>query len=452
MYHLYKKVPKTIEYPNGSKELTEENPFEKPSMLCVAAVDVPKSVFGITKAFMRMAGMRVRGAQGARIDAESFPVSFISMRDDYTDRDNRDKQFVEKYFMPLIMDENSNYSLDRARKNMRNINIMSYCDGTQKIVYLMEEFKRQMEEKGIPVEEIDSILSQIALITFSTDREIRSIGTTTIDFHDINDNEVENNPEHISEHMIDEVEASDIKEKLFINPNAITGEYLISGTGTHTTTQFLYEGKALPIVVSQVVHNTLENSILNSKQDKLIPIAPQVMTEGVGKILSKAAKAKGSVELRIERDETLTYTDARKLTKKECKLLDRIDELSFSYEKANGHQSVQEDTIRRIEKNNTQLKDTIRENSSETVLKKAQLATGWQYSKEEAAEIEAAPSDKETIENQAAQIEKLQSMLTQALDFIDKVRNSIVGHLFFRKGLKTLPSSESAMEEKSEKE
>lgn len=59
---------------------------------------------------------------------------------------------------------------------------------------------------------------------------------------------------------------------------------------------------------------------------------------------------------------------------------------------------------------------------------------------------------KEKIEEQDLQISKLQKMLSKVLVFAEKVRNSTVGKIFFRKDIKSLPSGEEPGDNNSDVE
>jgi len=191
MYKLIKKVPKSLENKRGSDEIKEgENPFESPCLLCLSAQDMDRHVFGITKNFMAIAGMRIRGNSGAKFDLEDFPVTFLSIqkqRDKETEEECADT-FVDTYFMPLITDSKSK---EDAMKKFRNINIMSYCDGTERVIGIVQNLRSKMQERGYSEQDLNDILSQISWVTLSTDRDFRGLGTTCVDFHDFNDTEVE---------------------------------------------------------------------------------------------------------------------------------------------------------------------------------------------------------------------------------------------------------------------
>jgi hypothetical protein len=75
MYKLFKKIPKSLEFPNGSEPVeSSQNPFlNGPCMLSIAAMDRNnKSVFGLTKNAMKMAGLRVNGYNGSWSGTGSF--------------------------------------------------------------------------------------------------------------------------------------------------------------------------------------------------------------------------------------------------------------------------------------------------------------------------------------------------------------------------------------------
>lgn len=87
---LYKRVPKTVACPRGSTKV-EKNEFiaEGPVLLCVSAQDDPKSVFGITKFGMNVAGLRIREENHEGYDLEDFPATFCSIRKEIVEKERR---------------------------------------------------------------------------------------------------------------------------------------------------------------------------------------------------------------------------------------------------------------------------------------------------------------------------------------------------------------------------
>lgn len=200
MLELYKRVPKSEEYLYGSRKIQdEENPFlDGPCMLCISAQpSLPKSIFGITKYGMAMARLRTRDNAGAKIDLEDFPVSFLSIKG----REDKKiiEEFVDKYFLPLVSKGGSTIQLSEAMKNIRNINILSYCDGTYRMKAMIETLNSRMREIGYREQECSDILSQACVFPIATEIDISNLKTTCVCFHDLNDDEVMINPDNISE-------------------------------------------------------------------------------------------------------------------------------------------------------------------------------------------------------------------------------------------------------------
>lgn len=444
MYKLIKKVPKSLENKRGSDEIKEgENPFESPCLLCLSAQDMDRHVFGITKNFMAIAGMRIRGNSGAKFDLEDFPVTFLSIqkqRDKETEEECADT-FVDTYFMPLITDSKSK---EDAMKKFRNINIMSYCDGTERVIGIVQNLRSKMQERGYSEQDLNDILSQISWVTLSTDRDFRGLGTTCVDFHDFNDTEVEFQDMDWIYKMdtLSELGGQEDYEAIAVDEEAKIAEYCIKGSGCHQVRQFFEEGKAMPVCLSTIVHNMLENSIQNSRSDTFRPLTVTELVSGCKEIFEKASQGKTLDELKSEVYENMQYTEGKKLTDRECELLDKLDISYDSIIKEESEHRLDQEAKKRLEEKNKSMLEATEQSSSETTYKKILLAQGWQFRPEEKRIIQEADTDKEVIKKQGEQIKKLQAMLKKTLSFADRVRTSRFGRFFFRSALKELPQGE----------
>lgn len=453
MYILFKKVPKSIENKKGSRKIEEnENPFESPCLLCLSAQDMDKQVFGITKHYMSIAGIRVRNDKSAKFDLRDFPVNFLSIKYQRDEKEETEEKaadkFVDKYFIPLL--ENSKTQEEKMKK-FRNINIMSYCNGTQRAVDIISNLREKMEKRGYSNEEINSIVSQISLITLSTEISYIQTGATCVDFHDTKDTEV-NNGDYtwISEldEKIGNIEKDEqrIEECFEISSKRNSGMYCIEGTGAHTVHQFHTEGTAMPVCLSKIVHNMLENSILNARENEFTPLTIKELTDGCSEIFQKANEGKTLEELREDLYKNMKYTGGMKLTNRECKLLDELDNTYDLAYKQEDESKRDKKIIDGLNEKNARIMEAVQESSTEETYKKVLLAQGWQFDKEEEKQIKETDTDKEIIEKQKEKIKKLQLMLNKTLEFAQRVRRSRFGRFFFRNDLKQLPRGEEEKE------
>ncbi len=281
MYNLYEKVPKTKECLHGSKLVEDnENPFlEGPCLLCISGLYedtlVPESNFGVTKEGMKMARVRVRGNKNAGFSLKDFPVKFLSImlnvKDEKGNSSSKDKidTFFDKYFMPLISKNGQRIDCIQAMKNMRNINIMSYCAGNLLSQSLEEYLISRMKELGYTDEECIKIQSQMCMFPIATDTLSGIQKSTCISFKDINDEEVNYN---VTQEERQKVLESSIGERVFTySKNEIA--YLFNGDGVHSLKKYTRVGKALPVCLSSAISKALENSIANYSGDLFIPIS-----------------------------------------------------------------------------------------------------------------------------------------------------------------------------------
>ncbi len=280
MYKLYEKVPKTREYLYGSRLVENtKNPFlEGPCLLCISAQhDNPidnKSNFGVTKEGMKMARLRVRGQKNAGFNLKDFPVSFLSIKLDKKDEEKkmteeeRIEVFVNQYLLPLISNNGQKMDYNQAMKNMRNVNMMGYCDGTLLIQTIEKNLINKMQEIGYTDEECDKIQSQMCIFPISTNRLNGTQKSTCISFKDINDTEVNDN---VTQEERQTVLESQIGEGFFeYSSNELA--YLFNGDGKHSLKRYTKEGIAMPVCLSSAISKALENSIRNSSSKDFVPI------------------------------------------------------------------------------------------------------------------------------------------------------------------------------------
>lgn len=280
MYKLYERVPKTAEYMYGSKLIdSEENPFlEGPCLLCISAQHgnklSSKSNFGVTKEGMKMARLRVRGQKNAGFDVKDFPVKFLSIQLDKNDEDEeltsekRISIFVNKYLVPLISKDGTKIDYIQAMKNMRNVNLMSYCDGTLLAQSIESNLINKMQELGYTNEESKKIQSQMCIFPISTNRLSAKQKSTCISFKDINDGETNDN---VTPEERQAVLESQIGEQFFKYSNNEIA-YLFNGDGDHDLKKYAKVGNAMSVCLSSAISKALENSIKNFSNKKFTPI------------------------------------------------------------------------------------------------------------------------------------------------------------------------------------
>ena len=444
MWELYKKVQKTIENPRGARKIEDnENPFIEPSMLCISAQNTrAKSVFGITKTAMRMGRIRVSGDDGAKINMSTVPVNFLSIKQSNGRHSEieADKEFVQKYFKPLIESDGKKIDIKLAKKNLRNINIMGYCNGLERVNSYIELLRNEAIELGYTSEEIDELISQIAVISISTVIDINQNKATCFDVFDLNDEEHQGaNPNNITVEAVQSTIDSDIKEHMHVNsPTKAT--YTFLGDGVHDLKKYLNNGKALPVIISRVTANCLENSIQNRNSKELVPLNMDVMLYGCDKIMENACNGiEPSVQMK-ELDNNIQYEGAKRYTDSELKLIQENEEILHMY------MSTKEDLRSvSVRLDNTQDKmDNILETAKEICSERNYLEllskSGWQLSRQQEDIVQNTQTDAQQIAEKNKLILRLQQMLDKTLGFCTKVRNSIFGRILYKQDIKALPN------------
>lgn len=279
MYKLFEKIPKSEENPYGQRDIEEtENPFlDGPCLLCISAggISSDKNVFGTTKRGMEMARMRVRGQKNAGFSLQDFPVKFLSIKldtksqDKKMTEDERIDTFVAQYLVPLISSNGVKIDCIQAMRNMRNVNMMSYCDGTLVVQNIEQKLLDRMQELGYSNEECKKIQSQMCMFPIATNRLTGTQKSTCISFKDINDLEVSDNVTFVENQKVSE---STIGEAFFEYSDSEVS-YLFSGDGDHCLKKYTHSGMAMSACLSSALSKALENSILNAQGEKFIPIS-----------------------------------------------------------------------------------------------------------------------------------------------------------------------------------
>ncbi|MBR4178549.1 MAG: hypothetical protein IKR57_04300 [Bacilli bacterium] len=379
MLNLYRKVEKSIENKQGSIYLTE-CPFERPCLLCVSAQDIEKSVFGITKLGMKMARLRTRKDNGAMFDVKGFPVNFLAIRREI-DFDQDTDRFVERYVSKILTG-----SREEVKRNLRNINIIAYCDGLVRVKKILKSIEKKLIENGF--DNIEELMSQICIVTLSTLRNISDIKATVIDFHDINDTEADINKNNISEEEVERAKKEE--EVLTIKPNnKVT--YTFNGSGDHNLHQFFKDCKSLSAVISKIISNILRSSIEGSE------LTVEKACEGVSRLIDLKDKLSRR-ELMDIVDSELVYEGASKLSARECEMMDTMDELFISQYKMEMELRNLKDEKKQLLSRKDSMLETAKQSCSEATYYRILQSSGWQLGNDKIKIIEENPSDKEIIE------------------------------------------------------
>lgn len=419
MYKLYQKVSKTIDYPLGAKSVEEErNPFaDGACLLCISPQEYARHIFGVTKVGMEMARMRVKGAVNAGFDISDVPVSFLNLMNEGS-RDNLEEFFVDTYLVPLVSShDGGKIDISEAMKSMRNVNMMAYCNGTEKIIDILRCLYGRMGTIGYSEQEISQISSQICVFPFSTEMDLQDLGGVTyVDFLDINDDEIYS--PNINEEIEEATKTASLGEVLTIHSKT-QATYTINGTGCHKLRQFTKEGRAMPVCVSKIISNALENSIRNSNSGEFYPIDTVELTKGCPEIMLEAEAGITQDELMQKLDKGLEYGGAKRLNESELALISQLEAACDKITSLDESLKYAHEANKTLESRIDNMLETSRNISTKSTHARLLHVSGrWQFSKAELDEINNTPTD-------AEQIGKLQGMLHKALGELEKVGNKV---------------------------
>lgn len=387
MQELYRKVNKTSDNLRGFVQIDEENPFTKPCLLCLSAQSqIPKSVFGIAKVGASLARVRVRGKYNAGFDIDTVPVSFLAST--LTDSDSDIIDFVEKYFIPLVYNNGQRLSLEDACKAFRNINILTYCNGTLKTLKMETYLNYKLKAIGYEQEEVDQILRQIFVMPIATELVQGNEKVSMLSFKDVRDEEV-----LVKSDMPFYRGAKD--EDVFVHSDHAFS-FLYKGDGEHDLRKYAYIDDVMAYI-SFVLTYVLDNSIENSRSDSFIPLDLQSKVEKLELLMGKKLDKDRILK---EIDDRLEYVGATKLTPKESLLMDR-------FEIASDKMISQEREIASLRQENVSNSKKLRDVqqaigrycSDTTGLRILLEAIGWQVSKADLEKIMNTPTDREVVEN-----------------------------------------------------
>ena len=338
MYKLYEKVPKTDENEYGIKIMEEDkNPFkEGPCLLSMIAVAIwEKDINGALNQAMEALRLRTNHNENTGIGIEDFEGKILSLAYSepleritakgrkfnwgYTRTENLDDEFTRKYLFPLIEEEGKKIDILQAMKNMRNVNIMTYCGATQSALRMEECLVNRMKELGYSEEEISKIQSQMCIIGYATDAKMRAefvehkkIKSTCLSFGDVNDGDV--------------CAPQGIKESAKKN-NTIyydEGYYFHYGNGEHGAKNYISINDSLSLGISSVLTRAISNSIENCRSSEFKPLTQELLTQDIEKIIEGIRQGKKREELIPLVDNDINYSKPLQFTEEKIQMLNEF--------------------------------------------------------------------------------------------------------------------------------
>ena len=297
MYRFYKKIKNSSDNEYGLELVKNGNPFEQPAFLSMLALNMKlRDTNGAISRVLELSGVRLPNGE-ENIPIEEVPVNFMSLAysevsgdrfkkiaagDNNVEIDEDTRNFVLKYMLPLVSNNGQKRDINECIRNMRNINIMCFCDAIFPIRSMSLVLTEEMQKLNYTEEEIDYILSQVCIFPIGTEAPcinslISDIKFTTVFMLDIQD----------SFGITDEKTLQDIfnsnSEVLYLTSNALdlppekvcknSRMLLVHDDGNHDLKSFIHKGKAFPAIVIKFINDVLNNSIINKNNpEAFIPI------------------------------------------------------------------------------------------------------------------------------------------------------------------------------------
>lgn len=180
---MYKKVKKSFENPYGIKKVMNESEiFINPSVLCMK----PRSgsiinLNGYLSKISVLLGLRHDLSFNSGYDVSQVPFSLLV---------NEENEKIQDKLLTFIPENDK----DHAKKIIRNLNIVSYCNGHYDTLKLINDLHVGLIQKGYSEEDVEEILSQMFVLQivdnlFQNGQFIKFPYVTSITFHNIHDDE-----------------------------------------------------------------------------------------------------------------------------------------------------------------------------------------------------------------------------------------------------------------------
>lgn len=293
MYRFYKKVEKNSYNEHGLEIVENGNPFEQPTFLSMLALNMRlRDTNGAISRILELSGIRFPNGK-ENLTMEDIIVNFMSLAyseatgdifpkiasyDNNVKIDEDTRDFVLNYMLPLVSNNGEKIDINECLRNMRNINIMCYCDAIYSIRSMSLVLEEKMRKLNYTDEEIDNILSQVCIFPIGTEYPsikalISDIKFTTVFILDIQDSFGITNEEQLQKIF------GSNSEVLYCTSNALglTPEkvcknsrmLLVHDNGIHELKSFIHKGKAFPAIIIKFINAILNNSISNKNNSEV---------------------------------------------------------------------------------------------------------------------------------------------------------------------------------------
>ena len=291
MYTLYQKVEKRPENEFGIKQVTSETPFGQPIFLSLLALnDGIKATNGSINRILELAGVRKpNGEENLPLDEQ--PITYMGLMyseesneriekcasGDNSQRISEDtRSFTIKNILPLLSKDGKKRNTIECCRNMRNINIMCYCDALYMISSMNKVLIEEMINLQFTQEEINEILSQICILSIGAEYGtlihcLKDLKFTSIIIADAKDSFGMNDKAREYIFSADKevyFNAKDLFKTEDERKNEKNSRVLcVNDDGEHSLKTFIHKGIAFPAMIIEITNAILNNSLINNSAE-----------------------------------------------------------------------------------------------------------------------------------------------------------------------------------------
>ncbi len=323
MYRFYEKVQKSEEHPYGMTLLDEEeNPFKSGPCL-VSMLALPNCERDMNAALnFGVEALRIKSKRNPdshhtieEYDGRILALAFGEPREYQYDEEKGyildrgcsspklNDEFVQKYLLPLVEENGQRISKLQAKKNMRNVNFLTFCDATDTALSFQGMLAEKMILIGYSEQEIEEILSQVCIIGHLTDvvlkkrRKEEKIFGTVLSCIDVNDDEI----------TVPGKARNTVRERDIGIVKYTGGYYCVNGSGQHSSKEAFYEANDLLLGISCATGIAMSNAMKNSRSEQFVPIDIHVIEQELDKIVDQKREGKTNQEIFEEMASTIVY-------------------------------------------------------------------------------------------------------------------------------------------------
>lgn len=187
-FFIGKRVKKTEKNKNGFEIVeTFELSENKPIVLCLGGQYVlsPRMANGLCKFCLNIMNKDVENS-GIDVYSVIYGTDVDDMRGNLSKEEIT--ELAESVFVSRVVNkDNKKLGIEKAMKNMRQVNILSHCYGQIMIDQIVNEAKQKMEKLGYSEQECKKILSQCFNISYAPNMNSRNDCITTFEFMSLKD-------------------------------------------------------------------------------------------------------------------------------------------------------------------------------------------------------------------------------------------------------------------------